>query len=99
VLISKENINVQLTITRNDDIIFSEMGDEIVMMSIDKGEYYGLDPVGKRIWELLEKPEPVSTVCDTLYREYDVAPDKCKQDVLVFLDQLFEKEIIKVVPD
>ena len=48
------SIDLEATVARNDDIIFSDMGEETVMMSIDKGEYYGLDPVGRRIWELLD---------------------------------------------
>lgn len=94
---SKKTIDLQSTIARNEEIIFSDMGDETVMMSIDKGEYYGLDPIGRRIWELLENPGQVSAVCDTLCQEYNVTPEQCARDVLAFLDQLFKKEIIKIV--
>lgn len=94
---SKKTIDLQSTIARNEEIIFSDMGDETVMMSIDKGEYYGLDPMGRRIWELLEKPAQVNAICDTLCCEYNVTPEQCARDVLAFLNQLFEKEIIKIV--
>lgn len=94
---NKKNIDIEATVVRNQEIIFSDMDDETVMMSIDKGEYYGVNPVGRRIWELLEKQVTVSTICDTLCQEYNVEPEQCSRDILVFLEQLFEKDIIEVV--
>lgn len=94
---SGKSIDLDSTIARNNEIIFSDMDDEMVMMSIDKGEYYGVNPVGRRIWELLEHPGPVTAICDTLRREYNVTEEQCTREVLDFLNYLFEKEIIKIV--
>ena len=92
-----KTINLDSTIARNDEIIFSDMDDEMVMMSIDKGEYYGVNPVGRRIWELLASPGPVAGICDTLCREYNVTEEQCNREVLDFLNHLLEKEVIKIV--
>ncbi len=94
---SEKNIDMQTTVVRNEDIIFSNMDDETVMMSIDKGEYYGVDPVGRRIWELMETPVKVSIMCETLNGEYNVGPEQCRKDVLAFLAQLSEKDVLKIV--
>lgn len=87
-------IDAGSTVVRNDEIIYSDMGEETVMMSIEKGEYYGLDPVGRRIWEMVEKPVRVNDICGTLLGEFDVTPEQCEQDVLAFLNKLLEKDII-----
>ncbi len=94
---SEKTIDLKATIARNDDIIFSDMGEETVMMSVDKGEYYGLDPVGRRIWELLDKPTQVAVIRDYLCAEYNVTVEQCVTDIMPFLDQLVEKEILKVI--
>lgn len=92
-------IGIDATVVRNQEIIFSDMDDETVMMSIEKGEYYGVNPVGRRIWELLETPVTVSSMCDTLCNEYNVETGQCNKDALAFLAQLLQKDVIRVVDE
>ena len=42
-------ININSVISKNPAIISSKMDDEVVMMSIEKGNYYGLNPVAATI--------------------------------------------------
>ena len=83
-------------IARNEEIIFSSLDEETVMMSIEKGLYYGLDKVGRRLWEMLETPCLVSDMCGRLVDEYDVSPEQCSSDVLVFLDRMIENSLVIV---
>ena len=78
-------------------VIFSDMDDETVMMSMEKGEYYGVNPVGRRIWELLATPGTAAGICEVLFEEYKVSRVQCCQEVLAFLTHLAEKDIIKVI--
>lgn len=41
-------------------------------MSVEKGEYFSLDPLGSRVWVLIEKPVKVSDLIDALLMKYDV---------------------------
>ncbi|NMB71392.1 MAG: lasso peptide biosynthesis PqqD family chaperone [Bacteroidales bacterium] len=79
---------------RNPDLIFSDMDGETVMMSIQNGEYYGLDEVGSRIWQLLENPESAETLTQKLIEEYEVSQETCLSDVMEFLNILAEKKLI-----
>ncbi|MGB9746313.1 MAG: lasso peptide biosynthesis PqqD family chaperone [Bacteroidales bacterium] len=79
---------------RNPDLIFSDMDGETVMMSIQNGEYYGLDEVGSRIWQLLENPESAKTLTQKLIEEYEVSQETCLSDVMEFLNILAEKQLI-----
>lgn len=47
-------------VATSNDLVSSDLDGEVVMMSIDNGEYYGLDAVGSRVWALLERPQAVS---------------------------------------
>lgn len=87
-------LDLQTTVARNGDIIFSDMGEETVMMSIEKGEYYGLDAIGRRVWELLETTQTVSSLCSRLCEEFEVTQEQCSRDVLTFLQTLAEKDLI-----
>ena len=82
-----KTIDLQTMVVRNEDIIFSDMDDETVMMSMEKGEYYGINPIGRRIWELVETPMTAAGICKALYEEYNVSPELCHKDVLAFLNE------------
>jgi hypothetical protein len=88
-------IDINARIARNEEIVSGKMDDEIVMMSIEQGEYYGINPVGSRIWELLEQPRTAAGLCDILLEEYDVPAEECRRDVLEFLRQLFARKLVK----
>jgi hypothetical protein len=66
------------------------------MMSVEKGQYFGLEPVGSRVWELIEKPVKVAELIDGLLGKYDVDRETCEKDVLAFLEELHEAGILQV---
>lgn len=90
-------IKMDSKLTRNNDIIFSDMDGETVMMSIDNGEYYGINPIGSRIWNALETPHTPSEIIDMLLPHFDVTREQCLKDVIPFLERMVEKGIIKSV--
>ena len=71
-------------------------GGETVLLGLKSARYYGLADVGARIWELLRVPVSVARICETICAEYDVAPDRCEMDVIQFLDDLAQNELIEV---
>ena len=90
------------TITRDSvvvasrDQVGSDLGGETVLLGLKSARYYGLADVGARIWELLHAPVSVSSICGTICAEYDVAPERCEEDVIRFLDDLAQNELIEV---
>lgn len=94
---SPVNINAETTVARTPDMIASDIDGEVVMMSVSGGKYYGMDSIGSRAWELLDRPRKVSELCDLLCEEFDVEQEQCVQDVLAFLGELAGKNIIEAV--
>ncbi len=91
------SIALTTTIARSNEIITAEADDEIVMMSLEQGEYFGLGAIGSRIWELLEQPMTVAALCDRLMTLYAVDVETCQRDTLDFLQELYAAEIITLV--
>jgi len=77
-----------MVIRKQGDWLAAKVGDELVMMSAEKGNYIGLSEVGARIWELIETPQEIDAVCARLLQEYEVGPDTCRNEVESFLDEL-----------
>lgn len=70
------------------------VGEELLMMSIEKGSYFSLNSVGARIWELLENPTSIEELVATLTGEYDVPADVCRTEVERFLSDLRERGML-----
>ncbi|OIO66555.1 MAG: PqqD family protein [Zetaproteobacteria bacterium CG_4_9_14_3_um_filter_49_83] len=87
-------ITMDLVIKRNPEMVFSDMDGEIVMMSIERGEYYGMDAIGSEIWNMLDEEISVADICSGLCKRFDVEESICRQDVLAFLEQMAERNII-----
>jgi hypothetical protein len=85
-------------IRKQGDWMAAKVGEEIVMMSVQKGNYIGLSPVGARVWELLDTPQSLDTLCAQLQTEFDVAPDVCRAEVEPFIDQLVKHGAAKRDP-
>ncbi len=79
---------------RNKQIIDGELDNNQVMMHLEKGKYYGLNPVGKRIWDLIEQPKSFEEITTTLLKEFDVSKEQCEQEVQAFMEKALQNEII-----
>ena len=73
-----------MMVRKQGDWLAAKVGDELVMMSAEKGNYIGLSEVGARIWELIETPQEVDAVCTQLEDEFEVAPEVCRAEVETF---------------
>ena len=82
------------TYTRNTQIIDGEIDDNQVMMHLNKGKYFGLNPVGKRIWELIEEPKEPAEIIQRLMTEFDVTKEQCTREVTAFLDKAVACDIV-----
>jgi len=87
-----------MMVRKQGDWLAAKVGDELVMMSAEKGNYIGLSEVGARIWELIETPQELGDLCGRLQEEYDVAPEVCRSEVQTFLDELVKHGAIALDP-
>lgn len=87
-------IDPEQIIYRNQDIVFTDMDDEIVMMEMDSGNYYALDDVACDVWRLLENPINFADLCLKLSEQYDVEPQQCATDITPFLSGLSKQKVL-----
>ena len=68
--------------------------DEAVVLDLDDGQYYGLNSVGTRLWQLLSQGASLSAICNALVAEFEVGRDEVRADVDAFLAELIEKGLV-----
>lgn len=84
-------------IQRADDVFATEMDDSLLMMSISRGVYFGLNGVGPRIWQLLEQPTTSADIVQQLQQEYAIDQERCQAEVDGFLQGLRERGLLRDV--
>jgi hypothetical protein len=76
--------------------ISTEIDGETVLLSIDKGNYYGMNKVLSTIWIWLEQPMKVSEICRKVTETYEVAEDVCEKDIMKALGDLQKEGLIEI---
>lgn len=78
------------------DQISCDLAGEAAILNVKSGIYYGLDPVGARIWTLMQQPRAVAEIQNAITGEYDVEPSQCARDLRALLEKLLAEGLIEV---
>lgn len=76
--------------------VYCNVEDEIVILGLRDGVYYGLNDSGAFIWDLIQKPRSITEICDAIVDEYEVEEDTCKMDLLILIQKLLDKGLVEV---
>jgi hypothetical protein len=90
------DISLSDTLRIRTDVVFRQLDDEAVLLDLKSGTYFGLNPVGTRIWQLLGEQASLSAVLDTLAGEYDAARDELERDLLSLGQELCERGLTEI---
>ncbi len=88
------SIDPGAVLVRRSDVLMASISGQAVLMSVQKGVYFGLDMIGTEIWRRLETPIAVSSLIELLIAAFDGEADEIRRDVVRFLDALAEAELI-----
>lgn len=80
----------------SDDVVFRELDGEAVILNLGSGIYFGLDPVGTRMWQLIEQHGRLDAVLADLRDEYDAPADTLARDLLQLASELMVKGLLEV---
>ncbi len=79
------------------ELLYSKIGNEIVLLTVESGKYFKIDEIGSLIWEYIKKPKSISEIKDYLIQDYNVTEDQCVADISSFLDKLISDNLLKVI--
>lgn len=83
-------------ITVSENQVSSVLDDEEVILNLENGTYYGLNPVGARVWRLLQEPCTLAEICEALQAEFDAERAQIHHDVLALLHDLKREGLIRL---
>jgi len=77
-----------------ETLLCREIEGEAVLLELEKGRYYGLDPVGTRMFSLITRHRRLRPVHADLLAEYDVEAEALERDLLAFTAELVAQQLI-----
>lgn len=89
-------MHLRSIIRRSDRQLWCPLQAETAILNTASGIYYGLDPVGARVWELLDAPISLAAINGALVTEFDVAPQRAEEDLRRFLGELAEAGLVEI---
>lgn len=76
--------------------LVSELGGEAVILHLDSEQYFGLDEIGARMWQLLTTSDSVSAAYEQMLEEWDVEPDRLRTDLVELIEELRQHGLVEV---
>ena len=89
-------ITLLSTVVRGKDQLSADLRDEVVILALNSEEYYSLEAVGARIWEIIAEPMTLNNILNLLLMEYDIDPVRCERDLLALVRKLADEGLIEV---
>ena len=91
------SLSVRSIVIAAPEQVSCPLGDESAILNLKNTVYYGLNPVGARVWSLLQRPRRISELRDALLEEYEVDADSCERDLLELLQKMRTEGLIEIV--
>ncbi len=95
---SEARLSFQQRVATSPDVLVRVIGDEAILLHLGTEMYLGLDPVGTRMWTVLQTSPSIEAGYEVLRDEYDVAPEVLREDLEAFLADLLGQSLISLEP-
>jgi hypothetical protein len=89
-------ISVHSIVVATSEQVSCPLGEESAILNLKNSVYYGMNPVGARVWNLVQQPRSVWQLRDALLEEYQVEAGRCERDLLDLLEQMRLEGLIEV---
>ena len=93
------NVTLATRVQPSGEVLAQEVGGEAVLLDLAGERYFGLDPVGTRIWALLAQAPVLEEVHATLCEEFQAEPARIETDLLALVQQLAAAGLVELGQD
>lgn len=80
----------------SNDVLFQEISGECVLLNMASEQYFGLDDVGTRIWQLLAEHGDTEKVLAQLKKDYEADENTLRNDLANLIEDLKTEGLVSV---
>ena len=92
-------VTLDSTLVVADDVVSQELDGELVLLSLDRAEYFGLNLTGTRVWHWLREGATIHAVAERLAAEYQLEARRAETDVLAVAQSLVVEGLVAIKND
>lgn len=89
-------IDLNLRLCRSENILFTQIDDDRVMVDPENGSYFGLNEVAGEIWDLLSQPITPAEICTELQARFEVDSQTCQNETQAVLGRMLRLKLIRI---
>jgi hypothetical protein len=89
-------LNAESTLVASPKAVWCEVAGETVILDTASDRYFALSATGTEVWNALQTPCTLASLCDRLVSEYQVSAEQCLADVSALLDQLVGNGLVMI---
>ena len=87
-------MNSSTIVQQVQNTVSCEIDDQTVLLNIEAGKYHGFNEVASLIWQIIETPTSIDTICGQLREKFEVSEHQCQSDLIAFLKGLKKSGLI-----
>ncbi|MGE0492724.1 MAG: PqqD family protein [Vulcanimicrobiota bacterium] len=89
-------LDLSSILRKSDSLLESDLGEEKVMMSIERGEYFGLNHSGRYLFDLCDGQKTVGEILECVSGQYDTAATDWRDQSHAFLSRLLRDGMVEI---
>ena len=78
----------------SEKIAITDVDDEVVLLKLDTGAYYGLNSVGASLVHGLKNEQTVHQICKDISSRYQIPYQNVNQDLTELIEQLVKEQLL-----
>jgi hypothetical protein len=91
------SLTLASVISRNEsNFLANPVGEEIIILNMETGDYLGLNTVGASIWEHLQESGTVQKIVDKLMAEYEIDSETCTTETISYLEKINKLGLLRI---
>jgi hypothetical protein len=83
-------------VERNEDIAWSELDDEIVLLDIEEGDFYTLNQVAAEIWRFIDGKSTIGDIIGRIMTLYDADEAQVRDDVIRVIGSFTDRNLVSL---
>lgn len=87
-------INRESVPLRAEGVLRQRASGTVILLHLDHGEYYSLNEVGGRVWDLCDGAHSVAEIVSLLCEEYEAPAEAIEADVIELLADLAHEKLV-----
>jgi len=89
------NIALKSHFRRNEQVVTQAAADAFFLFDLSQGEYYSLNDVGHRVWQLCDGSRSVDDLVSVICQEFEAPSEAVEADVLELLADLVVEGLLE----